>query len=105
MWVCEVVEMSNTINWEGKEITYDDWDNDRSGWLVFRASDVDWDGTADGLTTALENYLNTLPLENGVGWPKTTIDVLHLSGNLTTDGIGKSLVVFPAAYEQYLLTK
>lgn len=97
--------MAESINWEGKEITYDDWDNDRSGWLVFKASEINWDGTPDGLTATLKNYLNALPLDNGIGWPKTAIDVLHLSGNLREDGIEKKLTVFPAAYEKYLLAK
>ena len=86
---------NNKVAWKGREIIYDDWDNDRTGYLVFNASYVEWDGTATGLNRALIDYLDALPNENDLGWPKTTIEKLGLSGNLSKNGNSKELVVFP----------
>lgn len=87
--------MAGTITWKGKEITYGDWDSDRSGYLFIKASEVTWDGTRKGLKTCLIDYLENLPTCNPIGWPKETIESLRLSGNLTYDGKTKSITIFP----------
>ncbi len=85
-----------SITWHGRQIhTYDDWDNDRGGHLVFDASRVAWDGTVDGLPRTLIAYLDALPEQNECGWPKTTIEKLGLSGDLRETGAARELVVFP----------
>jgi hypothetical protein len=85
----------SVITWRGREISCDDWDTDRTGYLVFNAERIDWDGTADGLTVSLVNYLDALPNENGLGWPKTTIEKLCLSGDLSENGKPRKMAVFP----------
>lgn len=83
----------NDIEWQGKHIDVDDWDNDRTGFLVNKAT-IKWNGTAKGMRTLLPHYLETVPEENTIGWSKRTIESIRLSGSLATDGKEKELVIF-----------
>lgn len=92
-----------SIQWEGRTITVDDWDDNRSGYLVFQASSFKWNGTPEGLATSLLAYLNGLPSKSLLCWPRTTIECLHLSGSLAFDNQVKECTVFPA--RSYGVTK
>lgn len=87
--------MLNSITWQGREIVVVDWDCDRSGNLVFLPHRINWDGTAEGLSNTLRNYLDSLPDEDDFHWPKTSIEKLGLSGNLWRSGTPCELVIFP----------
>ncbi len=83
----------NDIEWQGKTIDVDDWDNDRSGFL-FEHDTLKWNGTAEDMKELLINYLDGLPVLNNIGWDKTTIESIRLSGNLSLDDKEKEVAIF-----------
>lgn len=85
----------NDIEWRGNIISVDDRGDNRPGFLLFRSSSVKWNGTKEGLMTTLVAHLDQLPERNAIGCPKTSIQTLSLTGDLSFDNKEKDMVVFP----------
>lgn len=85
--------MPASITWQGRQISVDDWDFDRSG-THYGTIGIDVEPNTASISKALVAGLDSLPEVNSDGMPKSKITLCRLAGEYLEGSHTRGVLVF-----------